>query len=195
MTWPLPEAEPNTDEVLSYENTRCLWYLKKAIRKNSLFQSETVALNCQFSVNFKVYFYHVHVMPWCFFYERKVCQSQIYFFLTTRIKALRMQVNLPATSTMSPGTMSLALILCTVFLSCRYTFPISGSYSLSASMASSALRSWREEHEIQGKYFWVAVQQTITIAESWTLPLEGHWLFSPDVRASLLGLCLGTFRC
>lgn len=89
MTWPLPEAEPNTDEVLSYENTRCLWYLKKkAIRKNSLFQSETVALNCQFSVNFKVYFYHVHVMPWCFFYEREVCQSQIYLFLNNAYKSI-----------------------------------------------------------------------------------------------------------
>jgi hypothetical protein len=42
---------------------------------------------------------------------------------------------------MSPGTMSLALILWTVLRSCRYTFPISGSYSFSASMASSALRS------------------------------------------------------
>ena len=49
----------------------------------------------------------------------------------------------PATSTMSPGTMSLALILWTVLRSCRYTFPISGSYSFSASMAFSALRSWR----------------------------------------------------
>lgn len=52
---------------------------------------------------------------------------------------------LPATSTMSPGTMSLALILWTLFLSWRYTFPISGSYSLSASMAFSAFRSWTIE--------------------------------------------------
>lgn len=52
---------------------------------------------------------------------------------------------LPATSTMSPGTMSRALILCTLFLSWRYTFPISGSYSFRASMAFSAFRSWREE--------------------------------------------------
>lgn len=39
MTWPLPEAEPNTDEVLSYENTRCLWYLKKS-HKEKLSLSE-----------------------------------------------------------------------------------------------------------------------------------------------------------
>lgn len=41
--------------------------------------------------------------------------------------------------------MSLALILWTLFLSWRYTFPISGSYSLSASMAFSAFRSWSVE--------------------------------------------------
>lgn len=47
----------------------------------------------------------------------------------------------PATSTMSPGTMSLARILCTPLRSERITLPISGSYSFRASMALSALRS------------------------------------------------------
>lgn len=50
---------------------------------------------------------------------------------------------LPATSTMSPGTMSLALILWTLFRSCRYTLPISGSYSLRASIAFSAFLSYK----------------------------------------------------
>lgn len=54
---------------------------------------------------------------------------------------------LPATSTMSPGTMSLALMRCTLFRSCRYTLPISGSYSLRASMAFSAFRSWARQTE------------------------------------------------
>merc|ERR1719403_503555 len=45
------------------------------------------------------------------------------------------------TSTMSPGTMSLARIFCTPSLSERTTLPISGSYSFKASIASSALRS------------------------------------------------------
>ena len=54
----------------------------------------------------------------------------------------------PATSTMSPGTMSRALTLWTLFLSCRYTLPISGSYSFRASMAFSALRSWKTTKNI-----------------------------------------------
>lgn len=45
------------------------------------------------------------------------------------------------TSTMSPGTISLARILWTPDLSPRTTLPISGSYSLSASIADSAFRS------------------------------------------------------
>lgn len=49
----------------------------------------------------------------------------------------------PATSTMSPGTMSRARILCTPGRSKRITLPISGSYSFRASMALSALRSYR----------------------------------------------------
>lgn len=48
----------------------------------------------------------------------------------------------PATSTMSPGTMSLALIIWTALRFMRYTFPISGSYSFKASMAFSAFLSW-----------------------------------------------------
>ena len=50
--------------------------------------------------------------------------------------------NLPDISTMSPGTISLARIFCTPSLSERTTFPISGSYSFNASIASSALRSY-----------------------------------------------------
>uniref|UniRef100_A0A224XX29 Uncharacterized protein n=1 Tax=Panstrongylus lignarius TaxID=156445 RepID=A0A224XX29_9HEMI len=42
---------------------------------------------------------------------------------------------------MSPGTISLALIFCTPDLSLRTTLPISGSYSFSASIASSAFLS------------------------------------------------------
>lgn len=61
---------------------------------------------------------------------------------------------LPATSTMSPGTMSRALTLWTLFLSCLYTLPISGSYSFKASMAFSALRSWRTQQH--GKFPWVS---------------------------------------
>jgi len=45
------------------------------------------------------------------------------------------------TSTISPGTISLARILWTPDLSPRTTLPISGSYSLSASIADSAFRS------------------------------------------------------
>lgn len=55
---------------------------------------------------------------------------------------------LPATSTISPGTMSRALTLWTLFLSCRYTLPISGSYSFRASMAFSALRSCRTQWHV-----------------------------------------------
>lgn len=47
----------------------------------------------------------------------------------------------PATSTISPGTMSRARILWTPLLSARITFPISGSYSFKASIALSAFLS------------------------------------------------------
>ena len=60
-----------------------------------------------------------------------------------------------ATSTMSPGTSSLALIRWIwPGRFCRTTFAISGSYSFSASMALSAFRSyscgsdWIEEEEM-----------------------------------------------
>jgi len=43
---------------------------------------------------------------------------------------------------MSPGTSSLALILCTVRLFLRITLAISGSYSFNASIALSAFRSY-----------------------------------------------------
>lgn len=52
---------------------------------------------------------------------------------------------LPATSTMSPGTMSRARILCTPLRSARITFPISGSYSFKASMALSAFLSCKKQ--------------------------------------------------
>lgn len=48
---------------------------------------------------------------------------------------------LPDTSTTSPGTISFALTFWTPDLSPRTTLPISGSYSLSASMADSAFLS------------------------------------------------------
>lgn len=51
---------------------------------------------------------------------------------------------LPATSTMSPGTMSRARIRCTPLRSARITFPISGSYSFKASMALSAFLSCKQ---------------------------------------------------
>jgi len=51
--------------------------------------------------------------------------------------------NSPDTSTTSPGTISLARIFCTPDLSPLTTFPISGSYSFSASMADSAFRSYK----------------------------------------------------
>ena len=48
---------------------------------------------------------------------------------------------------MSPGTMSLARTFWTPSLSERITLPISGSYSLRASIADSALRSWNQIHK------------------------------------------------
>lgn len=51
---------------------------------------------------------------------------------------------LPATSTMSPGTMSRARMRCTPLRSARITFPISGSYSFNASMALSAFLSCKQ---------------------------------------------------
>ena len=54
----------------------------------------------------------------------------------------------PATSTMSPGTMSRARMRCTPLRSVRITLPISGSYSLRASMALSALRSCRSRKAV-----------------------------------------------
>lgn len=65
-------------------------------------------------------------------------------------------IDSPATSTMSPGTMSRARTLWTLFLSCRYTFPISGSYSFSASMAFSALRSWQTQNT---QLLWVSLDR------------------------------------
>lgn len=53
---------------------------------------------------------------------------------------------------MSPGTMSLALILWTALRFMRYTFPISGSYSFKASMAFSALRSCVERYGREKKH-------------------------------------------
>lgn len=52
--------------------------------------------------------------------------------------------NSPETSTISPGTISLARTFCTPDLSPRITLPISGSYSLRASMADSAFLSWKQ---------------------------------------------------
>ena len=54
----------------------------------------------------------------------------------------------PDTSTTSPGTISLARIFCTPDLSALTTFPISGSYSFSASMADSAFRSYKFRRNI-----------------------------------------------
>lgn len=56
--------------------------------------------------------------------------------------------NSPDTSTTSPGTISLARIFCTPDLSALTTFPISGSYSFSASMADSAFRSYKFRRNI-----------------------------------------------
>ena len=67
--------------------------------------------------------------------------------LWTRFHDFFFVSNLPEISTISPGTISLARIFCTPSLSARITLPISGSYSLRASMADSALRSWN--HKIQ----------------------------------------------
>ena len=50
---------------------------------------------------------------------------------------------LPETSTTSPGTSCWAFILCTPLWFFLITLAISGSYSFRASMALSALRSWR----------------------------------------------------
>lgn len=56
--------------------------------------------------------------------------------------------SIPATSTMSPGTMSRARILCTPLRSERTTLPMSGSYSFKASIALSALRSCRTDGQV-----------------------------------------------
>lgn len=108
---------------------------------NTFLIADATAFNFSFSAVIKMGFYlkSCDVQMPAFFAWVKSAEEHLktFTFRCTRSK------NVPATSTMSPGTMSLALILCTVFLSWRYTLPISGSYSLSASMASSALRSWR----------------------------------------------------
>ena len=57
---------------------------------------------------------------------------------------------LPDTSTTSPGTKRLARILCTPRVFLRIALAISGSYSFNASIALSALRSWKDrknQHE------------------------------------------------
>lgn len=85
----------------------------------------------------------------CFFHDKLAASNNIWNIILYCVHLIFLV--LPATSTMSPGTMSLALILWTLFLSWRYTFPISGSYSLRASMAFSAFRSLKVETGIRLK--------------------------------------------
>lgn len=79
---------------------------------------------------------------------------------------------LPATSTMSPGTMSRARIRCTPLRSARITFPISGSYSFRASMALSAFLSCR----------WRSRAEAVGLSKSWVHPNP-----IPSFSAHLLG--------
>jgi len=74
--------------------------------------------------------------------------------------------NSPDTSTTSPGTISLARIFCTPDLSALTTFPISGSYSFSASMADSAFRSYKFRRNI-------TILETYWYARTW-IKLKSH---------------------
>lgn len=65
--------------------------------------------------------------------------------------------NLPATSTMSPGTKSLAFILWIPVLFCLNTLATSGSYSFKASIALSAFLSYGrigDSEVISRQLFW-----------------------------------------